>query len=291
MRKQVTNSSWDELKKSEERCLHSNQTSQRWIYFLHGMRECNKCHTLKTLSSFYSYKKRNARGIRLKTCIVCCRQIEKDKNLKVNKVLKWTYISKKDVMGRIYRSKDHTNRKYGKLLAISYDNSSKQGTNWKFRCDCGKEVIKNATKVENGSISSCGCLHKEQLRAQIAKRELNRKIKPDCCEKRVYSQYLRGSRLRGIAFTLSFEEFVDICQKNCHYCNSEPKMTSYYSKKRNHIFWKYNGIDRYDNDKDYVFDNCVPCCTNCNFMKQDKKVEDFLEQVEKIVKWSKEKCK
>lgn len=45
------------------------------------------------------------------------------------------------------------------------------------------------------------------------------------------------------------------------------------------------GIDRVDSDKPYEIDNCVPCCTKCNFMKQAHSVEDFLNHVEAIYKF------
>lgn len=44
----------------------------------------------------------------------------------------------------------------------------------------------------------------------------------------------------------------------------------------------YNGIDRLNPNIGYQKDNCVSCCTICNYMKHTLQKEDFLKQVEKI---------
>jgi hypothetical protein len=34
------------------------------------------------------------------------------------------------------------------------------------------------------------------------------------------------------------------------------------------IVIEYNGIDRVDNEKGYLVENCVPCCFTCNSLKK-----------------------
>ena len=56
-------------------------------------------------------------------------------------------------------SLDITGRKFGKLTAIrcvGVDESHHRL--WLFKCDCGKETVKVASNVKNGSTRSCGCL-------------------------------------------------------------------------------------------------------------------------------------
>lgn len=95
---------------------------------------------------------------------------------------------------------------------------------------------------------------------------------------------------RGHKFYLSFEEFNNIISQSCHYCGSEPKEASgELLKKRGDTHQptiRYNGIDRLDPTKDYTLDNCVPCCSICNYMKHVQQKEDFLKQVEKIYNFS-----
>lgn len=50
-----------------------------------------------------------------------------------------------------------------------------------------------------------------------------------------------------------------------------------------------NGIDRVDSSKNYTIDNCIPCCTMCNFMKQSYPQNDFLNQINKIYHYNLEK--
>lgn len=54
--------------------------------------------------------------------------------------------------------------------------------------------------------------------------------------------------------TLTKEEYFELIQKSCSYCN-------YYNEE------EINGIDRVDNAKGYILENCIPCCKHCNRMK------------------------
>ena len=45
---------------------------------------------------------------------------------------------------------------------------------------------------------------------------------------------------------------------------------------------KYNGIDRLDSTEGYTTDNCVSCCTTCNWMKKKMPLEKFLQKVKEI---------
>ena len=40
--------------------------------------------------------------------------------------------------------------------------------------------------------------------------------------------------------------------------------------------YKYNGIDRVDNEKGYEEGNVVPCCKICNVAKHDMEQKDFI---------------
>lgn len=67
--------------------------------------------------------------------------------------------------------KDETGNRYGMLTVLRrYDTSdpSSVGAYWLCRCDCGKEVAVQGTKLRNGNTRSCGCL------AQMSKAERER---------------------------------------------------------------------------------------------------------------------
>ena len=59
---------------------------------------------------------------------------------------------------------------------------------------------------------------------------------------------------RNKELSLSKEQYFELIQKPCSYCN-------YFNEE------EINGIDRVDNTKGYILENCIPCCKHCNRMK------------------------
>ena len=59
---------------------------------------------------------------------------------------------------------------------------------------------------------------------------------------------------RNKELCLTKEQYFELIQKHCSYCN-------YYNEE------EINGIDRVDNSKGYILENCIPCCKHCNRMK------------------------
>lgn len=87
-----------------------------------------------------------------------------------------------------------------------------------------------------------------------------------------FKMYKGRAKHYNIQFNLTFEEFESFWQKTCSYCGSEIATI---------------GIDRVDNTKGYILENCVSCCTMCNAMKMTSTEGEFLEHLLKIVKFSK----
>lgn len=63
-----------------------------------------------------------------------------------------------------------------------------------------------------------------------------------------------SAKTRGLTFELSFEQFSALVNSNCFYCGRAPR----------------NGVDRVDNAKGYLPNNCVPSCHSCNVRKARK---------------------
>jgi hypothetical protein len=84
----------------------------------------------------------------------------------------------------------------------------------------------------------------------------------------LYRKYKRSANRKGLRFDVSVEHFTEVVTQPCHYCGDKSKV--------------FNGIDRKDNSDGYVFGNCLPCCTLCNFKKGAMRYQDFLEWVEKV---------
>jgi len=80
-----------------------------------------------------------------------------------------------------------------------------------------------------------------------------------------FKTYQSGSRVRGLEFLLSIEDFIKITSEPCFYCWIKSK-------------W----IDRVDNSLWYTIENSISCCTMCNMMKKAYSQELFLQKINEI---------
>lgn len=66
-------------------------------------------------------------------------------------------------MGKSCRAKDISGQKFGKLTAIEFVGvDANRNAQWRFKCDCGREIVASGSRVRNGHTKSCGCLQKER---------------------------------------------------------------------------------------------------------------------------------
>ena len=151
------------------------------------------------------------------------------------------------------------------------------------RCICGKEKTFLCEgffcKVETERTKSCGCMHIHRNTTNSQKRR-----RPESVYRYLYEQCKSGSKSRNIPFKLSKEEHTELIQRNCYYCGDPPPIKQP-SRGNNYYVGvpvPYNGVDRVDSDGGYVIENCVPCCTLCNWMKTNMKLSTFTEHILKI---------
>lgn len=171
--------------------------------------------------------------------------------------------------------KDLTGQKFGRLLALSLTEERRNHRAvWRCQCDCGNYKNVSSKLLLNNTTKSCGCLYKE-LKNNI--RELGESNLSS-----LYSNYRYGARTRKLDFLLTRKEFKELTSQRCHYCGSIPSQIL--NKVGHNGEYKYNGIDRKDNTKGYISDNCVPCCKICNYMKRDLLYSDFLTHINNIYK-------
>lgn len=97
----------------------------------------------------------------------------------------------------------------------------------------------------------------------------------------VFSSYKYSAKIRGYRFELLESEFLDLTKADCSYCGAECSNTR--DRENTLGSFKYNGVDRMDNTKDYTRDNCTSCCSTCNIMKGDLELQEFLDHVTSIV--------
>lgn len=64
------------------------------------------------------------------------------------------------------RIKDLTNKRFERLLVITYAHSKNKTIYWQCLCDCGTTVVVRGGDLKSGKTKSCGCLHKEIMAKQ-----------------------------------------------------------------------------------------------------------------------------
>lgn len=164
-------------------------------------------------------------------------------------------------MGR--KETDISGKLFGELTAIkpfSYGRSPR----WLFQCSCGnikdirkQNVIRGTTKTCNSSD------HHNRLPEN--KSHLS-------TFNQVYLNYYNDGNI-------TLEQFIELSQKNCFYCNKPPS-NNYYRKYGKSIV--YNGLDRVDNSKSHDLENVVPCCKQCNIAKSNYSKEEFLLWIKSV---------
>lgn len=152
---------------------------------------------------------------------------------------------------------------------------------WECKCDCGNifHCRENKLLTRKGCHS---CTNKIS-QTEVSQAKTNG-IKHYGLKNRLYKDYKTGAVRRGKCFELSFEEFVNLIEQNCYYCGSSPEFHPYetqYMQKTIETY-KHNGIDRINSNKGYTLDNCVPCCSKCNYAKHEMSIEEFKNFVQKL---------
>ena len=136
------------------------------------------------------------------------------------------------------------------------------------KCDCGTEKLirKHDLIFET---KSCGCLTKERIG------NLN-KLKPqEAAFNSLFHSYKTRAQKLSVEFKLTIEQFRNIINRNCIYCNKSPSN----NKKSANGILVYNGIDRLNNNLGYTIDNTEPCCGQCNKMKLTYSWEEFVHKI------------
>lgn len=76
------------------------------------------------------------------------------------------------ILGRVI---DLTGQRFGKLIVLEKSGTNKYGSAvWKCKCDCGNFAEVTTALLRNGSVSSCGCLAKQNRCIDITNQKFNR---------------------------------------------------------------------------------------------------------------------
>ncbi len=143
------------------------------------------------------------------------------------------------------------------------------------QCVCGKIKEVTGRSIRTQTSKNCGC------KKGIKTRGRSKSLFKDGSQTALFFRYQRSAKYHDRDFTLTFDQFIKIASTNCYYCDRKPESKS----KKGYVIFYYNGVDRVDNNRGYVPDNVVPCCTICNTKKGGvtisilNKVLEFLKYV------------
>src|ERR1700678_4464715 len=177
-------------------------------------------------------------------------------------------INRKDLTGKVYKNL--------MVLAFSHIHTAPSGSmyiKWLMKCGCGKEFIRSGKGFGKGNGACAECSHK----LGCVKREKDPYL---TIIKTIFTDYKLGAKRRKLSFSLSLQEFIAFIKQECYYCG-DLATNKWKHRVRGHILI-YNGIDRINNSKGYVANNCVSCCKICNIMKMTLGQEEFYAHIEKI---------
>jgi hypothetical protein len=165
---------------------------------------------------------------------------------------------------------DLDGQRFGRLIASNTLRIRACGTGRERQCvcDCGSIVWVQTSQLNH--TKSCGCLLRDFKRLPDGRAARNE----------ILDSYKRSAAKRGLVWQLSDEQFDYLTAQLCFYCSCPPSNTK--PSRRDTGAFVYNGIDRVDNTKGYMYENVVPACNVCNRAKSDMTIEDFLVWIQRI---------
>ena len=131
---------------------------------------------------------------------------------------------------------------------------------------CKKEFIPNK-HTPYQKYCSISCRGKHYRESGKGRKKLK---KYHASPKGKYNYYKKNASRAHRIFILSLSEFTELISKPCTYCGK--------------IGNPYNGVDRTNNNKGYIKENCTPCCAYCNWMKREKSFGEFVNHCKEVAK-------
>jgi len=144
------------------------------------------------------------------------------------------------------------------------------------KCNCGKTKIIRLARVIQNETKTCRCVFQSEEFKNKIKDNLDIGkwgFKKRIIEKEYLNAYAIYNKTYNDKSDLTFFKFLQFSQENCHYCGCEPYIRTEKEDKK----FLYNGVDRKDSDLEHTIDNCVTSCTTCNFIKDVRPYDEFID--------------
>lgn len=164
--------------------------------------------------------------------------------------------------------------RYGSWTVLREYRDDKKLIRFDMKCDCGSLGSNLKAAVVGGRSSMCrSCARKKSNPAASG-------VEPTA--KYVYTDYKHKAAERGLPFDLTFDQFFQISQNSCYYCEREPSNLMK-GKRDGQVDFLYSGLDRIVNTEGYREDNVVPSCKECNYAKRNMGINEFYRWACKIM--------
>jgi hypothetical protein len=136
---------------------------------------------------------------------------------------------------------DITGQKFGRLTAIAKV-SSYRGR-WRWRCDCGNELVARRSHVKSGATTSCGCYFRERMAEVFTTHGMSHT-----------TEYNIWSSMHARCSNENNEHFSDYGGRGIDVCERWNKFSNFLADMGH----RPNGLtlDRIDNGKGYSPENC-----------------------------------
>ena len=163
---------------------------------------------------------------------------------------------------------DFVGQKFGTYVVVATDGKQKdKDILWRYRCEkCGTEW---RTKAEH--------LRTKLACAGKCKRPHTNRPSTNAIDA-VYNTCENSAKIRDLEFNISKDDFIFLSQQPCRYCGEAPARTRRH-KSGNFVYW---GLDRIENNRGYLNDNCCAACPQCNRMKLTQSFSEFMAHVDRI---------
>lgn len=158
-------------------------------------------------------------------------------------------------------------KRYGRVVVEAFARKDPRNRHHYFfvgRCDCGTRKEFRISTLQQGS-QSCGCYRSDNNKEIHSGNTYRRLGRGEAACNHLYKRYQGDAAKRNLPFKLTRDDFVKLTSAPCFYCDCGP--SSVRKARDNYGEYRYNGIDRVDNAIGYVPENCVPCCAECNSVK------------------------
>lgn len=145
--------------------------------------------------------------------------------------------------------KNLTGEKFGRLTVIGLHPTETRKTYWACQCECGNVKVVRSDSLQSGAIRSCGCLKKQQDRANLTAN---------------HSHKMSGTRiywiwqgLKGRCYNPHDARYERYGGRGITVCDEwKNSFESFYDWAIANGYSESLTIDRRDNDKGYSPDNC-----------------------------------